>query len=226
MCLYVLRSVLQCSLVLISCLCCPIMCLYVLRSVLQCSLVLISCLCCPIMCLYVLRSVLQCSLVLISCLCCPIMCLYVLRSVLQCPLVLISCLCCPIMCLYVLRSVLQCPLVLISCLCCPIMCLYVLRSVLQCPLRYPHINDVRFVFTSSCFMRAYVFFVLFFFVWLSVSLDCPFLIAPLVFSNVYLNQNLIANTICPHVYAINGILFNKVLISSENLYRNTLIFQC
>jgi hypothetical protein len=31
----------------------------------------------------------------------------------------------------------------------PIMCLYVLSSVLWCPLRFPHKNDVRFVFTSS-----------------------------------------------------------------------------
>ena len=30
------------------------------------------------------------------------------------------------------------------------MCLYVLSSVLWCPLRFPHKNDVRFVFTSSC----------------------------------------------------------------------------
>ena len=37
-----------------------------------------------------------------------------------------------------------------SFLCCTIMCLYVLSSVLWCPLRFPHKNDVRFVFTSSC----------------------------------------------------------------------------
>ena len=37
-----------------------------------------------------------------------------------------------------------------SFLCCPIMCLYVLSSVLWCPLRFPHTNDVRFVFSSSC----------------------------------------------------------------------------
>ena len=35
-------------------------------------------------------------------------------------------------------------------LCCPIMCLYLLSSVLLCSLRFPHENDVRFVFTSSC----------------------------------------------------------------------------
>jgi len=37
-----------------------------------------------------------------------------------------------------------------SFLCCPIMCLYVLSFVLWCQLRFPHQNDVRFVFTSSC----------------------------------------------------------------------------
>jgi hypothetical protein len=36
---------------------------------------------------------------------------------------------------------------LFSFLCCPIMCL---SSVLWCPLRFPHINNVRFIFTSSC----------------------------------------------------------------------------
>jgi hypothetical protein len=35
-------------------------------------------------------------------------------------------------------------------LCCPIMCLYFLTSVLLCPLCFPHKNDVRVVFTSSC----------------------------------------------------------------------------
>ena len=39
---------------------------------------------------------------------------------------------------------------LFSGLCCPIICLYVLSSVLWCPLRFLHINDVWFVFTSSC----------------------------------------------------------------------------
>ena len=91
---------------------------------------------------------------------------------------------------------------------CPIMCLYVLSSVLWCPLRFPHKNDVRFVFISSC----HVLFTLFVFVcikWFStqwhivlyflfcftsscvpyhmlpVSLDCLFLISPWVFSSVY-----------------------------------------
>jgi hypothetical protein len=35
-------------------------------------------------------------------------------------------------------------------LCCAIMFLYVLSSMLWCPLRFPHKNDLRFVFTSSC----------------------------------------------------------------------------
>ena len=33
---------------------------------------------------------------------------------------------------------------------CPIMFLYVLSPVLWWPLRFPHKNDVRFVFTSGC----------------------------------------------------------------------------
>ena len=33
---------------------------------------------------------------------------------------------------------------------CHIMCIYVHSSLLWCPLRFPHKNDVRFVFTSSC----------------------------------------------------------------------------
>ena len=33
---------------------------------------------------------------------------------------------------------------------CPFMFLYVLSSMLSCPLRFPHKNDVRFVFSSSC----------------------------------------------------------------------------
>ena len=38
-------------------------------------------------------------------------------------------------------------------LCCPILSLYVLSSVLCCPLRFPHKNDFRFVFTSSCLLQ-------------------------------------------------------------------------
>jgi len=75
------------------------------------------------------------------------------------------------------------------------------------PLRFPHKNDVRFVFTSSylSYLRYFCLFahngvqhisccvfVLFVFVlclvyhMLPVSLDCPVLISPSVFSNVYL----------------------------------------
>ena len=84
---------------------------------------------------------------------------------------------------------------LFSFLCCPIMCL---SSVLWCPLRFPHKNNVRFIFTSSCCRRTRVLFTLFVFVCIvsstycvvflfcfSSSLDCPFLIAPSVFSNVF-----------------------------------------
>ena len=88
-------------------------------------------------------------------------------------------------------------------LCCSIMCLYVLSSVLWCPLRFPHENDVRFVFTSwrmsyylclltytgvqhiLCFAFVFVFLRRVYSM-LPVSLDCPFMIAPSVFSNVYL----------------------------------------
>ena len=84
------------------------------------------------------------------------------------------------------------------------MCLYILSSVLSCPLRFPHENDVRFVFTSSCLYESacllYVicvclrivvsntYCVVFLFCMLPVSLDCPFLIARSVFSNVYLDH--------------------------------------
>jgi hypothetical protein len=78
-------------------------------------------------------------------------------------------------------------------LCCPIICLYVLSPVLCCPLRFPYENDGRLVSTSSClwdgsyhmyvvcvYLRIMMSFVLcvllFFFVLLPVSMDCPFLI--------------------------------------------------
>ena len=41
------------------------------------------------------------------------------------------------------------------------LCIYVLISMLWCLLRFPHTNDVRFVFTPSC---AHVLFVVFVFV--------------------------------------------------------------
>jgi len=93
-------------------------------------------------------------------------------------------------------------------LCCPIMCVYVLSCVLWCPLQFPHKNDVWIFFTSSGLYGGFVLFTLFLFVcvlWcpthialcfcfvclrlvypmLPVSLDCPFLVASSVFSNVY-----------------------------------------
>ena len=79
--------------------------------------------------------------------------------------------------------------------------------MLWCPLRYQHKNKVRFVFTSSClsYLRylclfAYsgvqhilcCVFVLFFFVFFVPYVDSflSFLIAPSVFSNVYLPVSL------------------------------------
>ena len=85
------------------------------------------------------------------------------------------------------------------------MCLYVPSSELWCPLRIPHKNDVRFVFTSGCLYEGLMSYLrylwlfahsgvqhilccvyIFYTPMLPVSLDCPFLIAPSVFSNVYL----------------------------------------
>ena len=92
-------------------------------------------------------------------------------------------------------------------LCC-LMCLYVQSSVLWYPLRLPHKNDAWLIFTfsclyeDSCLITLFVFVFLcwcpthivlcFYFVFLRlvypmlpVSLDCPFLITPSVFSNVH-----------------------------------------
>jgi hypothetical protein len=92
---------------------------------------------------------------------------------------------------------------------CSIMCIYVLSSVLlSCPLRFPHKDDVRFVFTSSCLwedacliyiicvcLRVLVFStycVVFFFFFVLCTLcyhflwDILFLIALSVFSNASL----------------------------------------
>ena len=79
-----------------------------------------------------------------------------------------------------------------------------------CPLRLPNANDVRFVFTYSCvWENSYLIYVIcvcfrivvsnaycvgFYFVFfvsalclvLPVFLDCPFLMAPSIFSNVYI----------------------------------------
>ena len=90
--------------------------------------------------------------------------------------------------------------------CVVLLCVYVLS-----PLRFPHKNDARFVFTSSCLYGIHVFLTLcvcvclrivvpntycvvflflfvlcFVYPMLPVSLDYPFLIAPSVYSDVYL----------------------------------------
>ena len=75
--------------------------------------------------------------------------------------------------------------------------------VLRCSLRFQHKNDVWFVFTSSCLLKGLfliyivcaclrivvsnVYCVLFccVFVVCTLCFQCPFLIAPLVFSKVY-----------------------------------------
>jgi hypothetical protein len=93
------------------------------------------------------------------------------------------------------------------------MCLYVLSSVLICSLRFLHNNDVRFVFTSLFVgnLMSYLRY-LWFFLRIVVSKTCcvvflfclssscvpyiasfsglSFLIAPSVFSNVYLSVSL------------------------------------
>jgi hypothetical protein len=92
-----------------------------------------------------------------------------------------------------------------SSLCCPIMCLYIQSSMFWCLLLFIHKNDVRFVFASSCLWEGsflicvclHIYsgvqhilccvFVMFVFV-LPVSLDCPFLFASSVFSNIYLHS--------------------------------------
>jgi len=48
---------------------------------------------------------------------------------------------------YLVGSVL---LIFLIFLCCPTMCFYILSFVLWCLLRYPHKNDVPFIFTYSC----------------------------------------------------------------------------
>ena len=97
--------------------------------------------------------------------------------------------------------------------CCPIICLYVPSSVLRCLLQFPHKNDVRFVFTSSCLQEGLclIYFIcvclrihvvvsntycaVFLFCQSSSILpDCSFLIAPSVISNVYLHTYLSNNS--------------------------------
>jgi hypothetical protein len=77
----------------------------------------------------------------------------------------------------------------------------VLSSVLWGPIQFQHNNYVLFAFTSSCCRRAHVLLEVFVFAcaqWcpthivkclmypmLPLSLGCPFLISPSIFSNVY-----------------------------------------
>jgi len=77
----------------------------------------------------------------------------------------------------------------------------VLSSVLWGPIQFQHNNYVLFAFTASCCRRAYVLLEVFVFAcaqWcpthivmclmypmLPLSLGCPFLISPSIFSNVY-----------------------------------------
>jgi hypothetical protein len=103
---------------------------------------------------------------------------------------------------------------LFSFLCCPLIFLYVLSSVLQCLLRFPHNKDVRlylqwfvrglmsylcvFVYSGvqhiQCIVLCFCFdFLRLLYPMLPVSLDCLFLIAPSVFSNVYLWVRLLWN---------------------------------
>jgi len=102
------------------------------------------------------------------------------------------------------------------CLYCSIICLYVLCSELRCPLRFPRMNDVRFVFNPylvvegpmSVCLRIVVsntYCVLYLFCMSSSCVpyvasfsglsifDCPFLIDPSIFSNVYLNFLFVIN---------------------------------
>ena len=86
-------------------------------------------------------------------------------------------------------------------------------SMLWCPLRFIHTNDIRFVFTSlpvvcrrahvlftlfaysgvqhilCCVIVLFVFILCLVYLMLSVSLDCLFLIATLVFSNLFKNNH-------------------------------------
>jgi hypothetical protein len=96
------------------------------------------------------------------------------------------------------------------CLCCPIMCLYVL-SLPPVVCRRAHVLFTLFVFVcvkwysthiDLCFSFVFLRFV---YHTLPVSLDCPFLIAPSVFSNVYLSVSLdcpflIAPSVFSNVY--------------------------
>ena len=124
--------------------------------------------------------------------------------------------------------------------CVLLLCVYVLSSVLWCPLRFTHNNDVRFVFISSCFVEVcmsyllylhmcaivvcstccVVFFVLFFFAMLPVSLNCPFLISPSVFSNVYLlSQGCLKNC---RIFSFKHFFFRSFTKDVNTLLRSIL----
>ena len=115
-------------------------------------------------------------------------------------------------------------------LCCPIMWHYAHGSVLLYSFCFPHEHDVRFVFTPSCLYKSscliyvicvclhilvfntypthivlcffvlFVFFLCFVYPMLPVSLDCRFLIAPSVFSNVYLYLGSVMSDMCNVIY--------------------------
>jgi len=83
---------------------------------------------------------------------------------------------------------------LFSFLCCVIMCLDFLSSVLWCPLWFLHKTMFGLSFLPVVCRRVHVLFTSFAHIgvqlrlvcpMLPISLDCPFLIAPSVFSNVY-----------------------------------------
>jgi len=86
-----------------------------------------------------------------------------------------------------------------SFLSCPIMCLYILSSVLWCFIQFLHNNLQLFVGGLMAYLccvclhivvsntYCVMFLLCLVYPMLLVSLDCHFLIAPAVFSNIYLN---------------------------------------
>jgi hypothetical protein len=123
---------------------------------------------------------------------------------------------------------------LFSLLCCPIIYLYRLNSMLWCPLRFPRKNDVRphpqllvgglmpylrylclLEYIGVKHILCWVFWGFFRLVYtmLSVSEDCPFLIVPSVFSNVYLSNEFM---LIP--FGIFNISLSMVLLLSLGRY--------
>ena len=98
---------------------------------------------------------------------------------------------------------------------CPITCHYVLSSVLWCPLRFPHINDVRFVIVSSCFLGARVLFALVLFVCVQW---CP---THIVY--VFVLFFFILCTLCCQILWICFFIVSSVV---SNIYLNTQKLQC